>query len=512
MKREKGKVILIGAGPGDEGLITVKGKAWLESADVIIYDHLANKNLNQYAKPDAEIIYAGKISGQATLTQDQINSLLVDKALEGKIVVRLKGGDPFIFGRGGEEVQFLKEAGISFAIVPGVTSPVGVSAYAGIPLTHRDFASSLSIITGSFGKDKDDFQIDWDKLATSKGTLVFLMGARKLDYIVEQLLSYGKSPSTPIAIIQWGTTPKQKTWTGTLSTIKNIINKEIIYPPALTIIGEVVKLKKSVDWFEQLPLFGKNIVLTRPQDESVYLSDLLRNKGASPILFPVIKDYPPEDWGPLDQALINLRDYNGIFFSSGKGVKYFFHRLRENKLDIRELKGIEIYTQGTKAYQAIEGLGIAATPFSNPLNLEALKKALDNKILSTQKYLIPRVTNAPEILPSLLLEIGARIETIHVYQNLANNPKDEGFWESFALGEIDVITFTSVETVNNFYKLIPNKLLHHLEKTTVACIGPATAEAAKYLGLKPRIVPEQITANSLVEEIEVYFNRQSNNT
>jgi uroporphyrinogen III methyltransferase / synthase len=505
VKDKKGIVVLVGAGPGDEGLITVKGKTWLERADVVVYDHLANRNLNQYARSDAEIIYAGKKSGQATLTQDEINSLLVEKALEGKMVVRLKGGDPFIFGRGGEEVQFLKEADIPFAIVPGVTSPIGVSAYAGIPLTHRDFASSVSIITGSLGENKKTNDIEWDKVAAYAGTLVFLMGARKLDLIVAQLIKHGKSPDTPIAIIQSGTTPQQKTWTGTLSTIEQVVNKDVVCPPALTIIGEVVKLKETVDWFEQLPLFGKTVVLTRPKDQSESLIDLLQEQGATPIIFPVVQDYTSDDWGQLDQALLNLSDYDGVIFSSGKGVQYFSNRLREKRLDIRELKGLEVYTHGTKANQAVEALGIRVTPISNPLDAETLKKSMGKDKLSGCRYLLPRAANAPQHLPELLMELGAVVDAIPVYQSLPHCPKDTGFFESFGHGEINVITFTSAETVKNFYKLTPKNLLPRLEESNIVCIGPATANAAKSLGLKVRVVPEQCTIEAMVEAMVLHY-------
>lgn len=503
--KNKGIVVLVGAGPGDEGLITVKGKTWLERSDVVVYDHLANRNLNQYARPDAEIIYAGKKSGQATLTQDEINSLLVEKALEGKVVVRLKGGDPFIFGRGGEEVQFLKEADIPFVIVPGVTSSVGVSAYAGIPLTHRDFASSISIITGSLENNKKANEIDWDKVATYAGTLVFLMGARKLDLIVAKLIKHGKPPETPIAIIQSGTTPKQKSWTGTLRTIQQVVDKDVVSPPALTIIGEVVKLKKTTDWFEQLPLFGKTVVLTRPKDQSEDLIAILQEKGAIPIIFPVVQDYPPDNWGQIDQALMNLSAYDGVFFSSGKGVQYFLNRLKEKNSDIRELKGLEIYTHGTKASQALEAIGIRVTPISNPLNAESLKKSMGMDKLSERRYLFPRAAKAPQHLPELLMELGALVDAIPVYQSLLNCPKDTGFFESFRLGEVNVITFTSAETVNNFHKLTPKDLLPQLKNSNIVCIGPSTANAAKLLGLKVKIVPEQCTIKGLVEAMELHY-------
>ena len=505
MLNKKGQVILVGAGPGDEDLITVKGKSWLERADVVIYDHLANKNLNQYARQDAEIIYAGKKSGRATLTQDQINALLVKKAREEKIVVRLKGGDPFIFGRGGEEAQALNKAGIPFAIVPGVTSPIGVSAYAGIPLTHRDFASSVSIITGSLRSTNKDHQIDWNKVAASTGTLVFLMGARKLGFIVDQLIKHGKPSDTPIAVIQWGSTPKQKTWTGTLSSIGETINREVISPPALTIVGEVVKLKKTVDWFEQLPLFGKTIVLTRPIDQSENLKSLLRENSASPMFFPVIQDYPPDDWVPLDKALMGLSNYDGIIFTSGKGVQYFFDRLRANKMDIRELKEVEVYAHGTKSRQALENLGLRVIPISNLLDTNTLKRDMGNLNVAGNSYLLPRVADAPELLPKLLIDLGAVVDNVSVYQTLPFTPRDTGFFESLESGDIDVITFTSAETVSNFYKLIPENLLPCLKNSLIACIGPVTAIAAKSFGLKVAIESTQVTSTGLVEAIEQYY-------
>ena len=273
---KQGKIILVGAGPGDVGLLTLQGKHWLQKAEVILFDHLVNEDLLRFTQKETEIIYVGKREGVASLDQEKINELLIEKAKEGKIVVRLKGGDPFIFGRGGEEIQVANKFKIPFLVVPGITSVTGVAAYAGIPLTHRHLSSTLSIITGSNEKNQDDIHIDWEKIASRSGTLVFLMGARKLPLIVEKLLKFGKSPETPIALTQWGTTARQKTWKGTLSTIVEIASKEKISPPALTIIGEVVNLKPEIEWYEHLPLFGKTIVITRKGDQAESMIDRLR--------------------------------------------------------------------------------------------------------------------------------------------------------------------------------------------------------------------------------------------
>ena len=358
MDSSKGKVVLIGAGPGDIGLLTLNGKDWLQKADVVLYDHLVNPDMVRFTQKLTEVIYVGKKEGIASMEQEQINNLLITKAREGKIVIRLKGGDPFVFGRGGEEIQAAQAAGIAFVIVPGVTSVTGVAAYAGIPLTHRNLSSTLSIITGSNEKEKGDIHIDWEKISARSGTLVFLMGARKLPLIAEKLMRFGKSPDTPIAVVQWGTTARQKTWVGTLSSIVEISSKDKILPPALTIIGEVVNLKPVIEWYEHLPLFGKTIVVTRKGDQAESMINRLRELGADPFFFPVIETIAPDDWSVLDNALNNLSKYQGLIFTSVNGVSFFAERLKSIGQDIRELKGLRVFTIGPKTAQAIRELGI----------------------------------------------------------------------------------------------------------------------------------------------------------
>ncbi|MGV7221079.1 MAG: uroporphyrinogen-III C-methyltransferase [Nitrospinales bacterium] len=500
-----GMVVLVGAGPGDEGLLTLKGKTWIERADVIVYDYLANINLTRFAKPQTEIIYAGKQAGKATMKQGTINALLIEKALEGKTVVRLKGGDPFIFGRGGEEAQALKNAGISFMVVPGISSPVGVSAYAGIPLTHRDCSSSISIITGSNEKGKEDLHIDWEKIASRSGTLVFLMGARKLPRIVEKLLEYGKSPETPIAIIQWGTTPKQKSWMGTLGTIVEIALKENISPPALTIVGEVAALKSEIDWFETLPLFGKTIVITRAREQSESFTQLLMEKGAEPYSFPVIQTVPPEDWGPLDTALADLNKYDGLIFTSVNGVKFFLQRLKQKDKDIRELKGVRIFAIGPKTAQAVKDLGIRVDVVPEKFVAESLLESLDKEDVKGKRYLLPRAQIAREILPHTLRDLGAKIDVAPAYQTILPVTLKDDLQTKLQDGDIDAITFTSSSTVQNFMKIFGDDLKPLLKKTTIACIGPVTAKTAESLGLKVDIIPENYTIEALTQTIENYF-------
>jgi uroporphyrinogen III methyltransferase/synthase len=507
---ETGKVILVGAGPGDEGLMTLNGKAWLERADVIVYDHLANINFTRYGRADTEIIYAGKISGSATLTQEEINALLVRKARQGKIVVRLKGGDPFIFGRGGEEAQALKNAGIPFVIVPGIPSPVGVSAYAGIPLTHRDYASNISIITGSNEKNQEDIRIEWDKIATRSGTIVFLMGARKLPIIVKNLIKHGKNPDTPIAVIQWGTTPMQKTCVGTLKTIVDITTKAKVVPPALTIIGEVVNLKQDIDWFETLPLLGKTIVVTRAEEQAEPFIQLLRDSGAEPLAFPVIQTFPPDDWSPIDSALSHLDQYYGVIFTSVNGVKYFIERLREKGLDIRELKGVRIYAIGRKTEKAVLDLGIRADVVPEKFVAESLIESIRRENVQGKKFLLPRAAVAREVLPEQIRALGATVDVAPVYQTLPPKADNAPLVAKLKNGLVDVITFTSSSTVKNFVEI--TGLSSWPKKPTIACIGPITAKTAEDLGLQVEIMPEEYTVEGLASAIEKHFKAKTKNS
>lgn len=502
-----GKVALVGAGPGDEGLLTLRGKEWLERADVVIYDHLANERLLRFTRPGTEFIYAGKKAGRVTLTQDQINALLIERSRLGEIVVRLKGGDPFIFGRGGEETHALTEAGIPFVVVPGVTSPIGVAAYAGIPLTHRDYSSTLSIITGSNEKGKEDEHIDWEKIASRSGTLIFLMGARKLSRISENLMKYGKDPDTPIAVIQWGTTYRQKTWTGTLNTIVDIAAKEDIKPPALTIVGEVVNLKTHADWYETLPLFGKTLVITRPEEQSEAFMRGLLERGAEPFLFPVIETVPPEDWKPLDNAIQKLDSYDGLIFTSVNGVKFFMQRLKEKGKDVRELKGLRLYAIGSKTEQAVNTLGISVDVVPDDFVAESLLDSLGKENIKGKKFLLPRAAIARETLPDQLRAKGADIDVAPAYQTVRPQTDTQELVRRLKEGSIHAVTFTSSSTVTHFMELIGEEIMPQLKQIVVACIGPVTAKTAENAGLKVDIMAEEYTVDGLIAALEKHFNR-----
>ena len=504
-KNKQGKIILIGAGPGDAGLLTLQGKHWLQKAEVIFYDHLVNEDLLRFTQKETEVLYVGKKEGIASLEQEKINSLLIEKAREGKVVVRLKGGDPFIFGRGGEEIQAAKKSNIPFLVVPGITSVTGVAAYAGIPLTHRHLSSTLSIITGSNEKHQGDIHIDWEKIASRSGTLVFLMGARKLPLIVEKLMQFGKSPDTPIAVIQWGTTARQKTWKGTLSTILEKASKDKILPPALTIIGEVVNLKPEIEWYEHLPLFGKSIVVTRKGDQAESMIERLRELGAEPVFFPVIETVAPDDWATLDEALNNISRYDGLIFTSVNGVRFFFQRLKEIQQDIRNLKNLRVYTIGPKTAEAVSDLGVCVDVVPEDFVAESLIESIGKEKISGQRFLIPRAAVAREALPKTLRDMGAKVDIAPAYQTVLPKPKSDAFLKRLQSGDIDVLTFTSSSTVKNFLELTGKSLLKEIKKTRIACIGPITAETAKDAGLTVDILPKEYTVPALLEAIEDYY-------
>ena len=503
----KGKVVLVGAGPGDIGLLTLNGKDWLQKADVVLYDHLVNPDMVRFTQKLTEIIYVGKKEGIASMEQEQINALLISKASEGKIVVRLKGGDPFVFGRGGEEIQAVQEAGIAFIIVPGVTSVTGVAAYAGIPLTHRDLSSTFSVITASNEKKQGDIHIDWEKISARSGTLVFLMGARKLPLITEKLMSFGKSPDTPIAVVQWGTTARQKTWVGTLETIVEISAKDKISPPALTIIGEVVNLKPVIEWYEHLPLFGKTIVVTRTGNQAESMIDRLRELGAEPFFFPVIETIDPEDWAPLDNALRNLSKYQGLIFTSVNGVHFFAERIKTIGQDIRELKGLRVFTIGPKTAQAVRDLGILVDVIPEKFVAESLVESIQD--IKGRRFLLPRATIAREFLPEQLRKLGAIVDVAPAYQTILPPTQVGELQKRLEAGSIDVITFTSSSTVENFLTLTGERILPAIKRAKIACIGPVTEKTARKAGLNVEIVPEQYTVSSLLNAIETFFQTTS---
>ena len=496
---KSGKVYIIGAGPGDAGLITIKAVDCLRLADVVVYDNLVNEELLKYAPGKARFIYAGKKGGDHTLSQDAINDLLVQEAKAGNIVARLKGGDPFIFGRGGEEAEKLVENNIPFEVVPGVTSAIAVPAYAGIPLTHRGLTSTVAFITGHEDPTKDKSDIDWQAL-TGIGTLVFLMGVKNIGQITETLISHGKSPDTPAALIRQGTTTQQETIAGTLGNIAGLAQATKFSPPAILVVGLVVDLRDTLSWFEQKPLFGKGIVITRPERQADDLAVKLLAEGAHPISFPTIKIVPPEDWREFDCAIDKLSTYNWLIFTSANGVLFFFERLRKKNKDIRDLKGINICCIGPATARQIEDKGIKVDLVPKQFIAEGILESFAAMSLKGSKILLPRASKARDIIPEGLKKLGASVDVVATYRTINPGRKKEELAAMIYDGKVDVITFTSSSTVTNFVEIMgcDFKLPANIN---VACIGPVTANTAKKAGFKIDINQEEYTMAGLVQSL-----------
>jgi uroporphyrinogen III methyltransferase/synthase len=501
-----GKVYLIGAGPGDPGLITVKGLECVKKADVIIYDYLANERLLDHRRPDAELVYVGKQGGKHTLPQDEINALIVKKAKEGKIVARLKGGDPFIFGRGGEEAEELFDDGIPFEIVPGVTAATAVPTYAGIPLTHRDYTASVAFITGHEDPTKEASKVHWDRISTGIGTLVFFMGMKNLQQIVDNLVSHGRSPETPVALIQWGTRTDQRVVTGTLQDIVLKVREAKLGPPSIIVVGEVVRLRQKLNWYESKPLFGKRIVVTRSRGQASVFAEMLIDRGATTIEFPTIDVVPPASWDELDSAIETIEQYNWIIFTSANAVRFFMERLRGLGKDLRALKGVNLCTVGPKTAEALEAWGLRADLVPAEFKAEGVLAALGGLKVKGQKFLIPRAKVARELIPVKLAELGADVTVATAYENVKPVADLDRVKKLLEEKKISVVTFTSSSTVHNFVEILGQKEYKTLlAGVTVACIGPVTAKTAEEYGMHTDIMPKDYTIPAFVDAMVDFF-------
>lgn len=500
-----GKVYLVGAGPGDPGLLTVKGRACLEKAEVVVYDRLANLRLLRYAPPQAELIYAGKKPGGHSLSQEAINDLLVAKAKEGKVVVRLKGGDPFVFGRGGEEAEALAAHGIPFEVVPGVTAAVAVPAYAGIPVTHRRYNSSLAIVTGNEEPGKEKDTVAWDKLAGGVGTLVFLMGRQNLPAICAQLIKHGRDPATPVAVIERGTTPEQRTVVGTLENIERLAGEAGITNPAVIVVGEVVALREKLAWREKEPLFGRRIVITRALAQAGTLAAALEARGAEAWEFPTIEIVPPADPGPLEKAAAEVGSYDWLIFTSANGVKAFLERLFARGKDGRSLSGVKIGVIGEATARALREWGLQADLVPEDYRAEGLLAALEGEEMAGKRVLLPRAEVVRPVLARGLRERGAAVDEVVAYRTVPPKTQSAALRSLLEDGRVDAITFTSSSTVRNFYAVFGEETPSLLRGVAVASIGPVTSETARELGLTVSIEASTSTVPGLVEAIVKYF-------
>ena len=505
-RSKKGTVYLVGAGPGDPGLLTLKAKECIEKGDVIVYDNLANRAFLDYGREEAERIYVGKEGGKHTLGQDQINELIVDKARQGLNVVRLKGGDPFIFGRGGEEAQVLVKAGIAFEVIPGVTSAIAVPAYAGIPLTHREHTSTVAFVTGHEDPTKETSDIAWDKLATGAGTLVFLMGVGNLEKIALRLMEHGRAPETPVAVIRKGTVPEQKTVTGSLSDIARIAEREKIKAPAVIVVGEVVRLRGELNWFEEKPLFGKRIIVTRAREQASGFLSALAEMGAECLEFPTIRVMPPERWEALDRSIRDIETYRWVVFTSVNGVKYFFDRLELLGGDVRDLKGVKIAAIGPATAEAVRSKGLRIDLVPEEYRAESVVEAFQNEDIQGRRILLPRAREAREILPEELAKLGAVVDVVEAYRTVKPEEDKEKILGMLRQGDIHMVTFTSSSTVSNFVDMFQGApLLEWMKRVAVACIGPVTGKRAEEKGLKVALVAPEYTIPSFTQAIVDYF-------
>ena len=495
-------IYLVGSGPGDPGLFTVKGVRFMEEADAVVYDRLAPEALLAYAKPEAERIYVGKKPGDPTMSQDDINALLVELGRSGKTVVRLKGGDPYVFGRGGEEALALIEAGLPFEVVPGVTSGVAAPAYAGIPVTHRNVSTSVAFVTGHEDPTKGRSDVDWKKLANGADTLVLYMGVGRLEEISAELIAAGKSPDTPVACIRWGTIPEQRTVTGTLEDIAGRVAEAGLKPPAITIVGDVVALRdEGLAWYERLPLFGRRVVVTRARAQAGELSAMLERLGAEVHEFPTIEIRPPEDYGPLDAAIRELDSFTWIVFTSVNGVEAFVERLRHHGLDLRAVpRHAKVAAIGPATAQKLDEAGLRVDVIPEEFRAEALIRALD--VLAGERVLIPRAKVAREILPDKLREAGAEVVVPPAYESIPTSEGREELVRRLESGEIDCVTFTASSTVENFVGAFgAEEAARLLAGTRVASIGPITADTARKHGLRVDVEAEKYTIPGLVEAV-----------
>jgi len=500
-----GKVYLVGAGPGDPGLLTLKGKRCLEQADVVIYDYLATPRLLDYARRDAERILVGKHGGGTRVEQDVITKLTIDHARAGRIVVRLKGGDPFIFGRGGEEAEAIRAAGLEFEIVPGVSSAIAVPAYAGIPLTHRRFASNVILTTGYEYPTKEEPAVRWTELGRSSGTLVILMAALQLRPTMEKLIAAGLAPTTPVAVIRWGTHADQQTIVGTAATIAALAEAHRMKPPAIAVVGEVVELREQLNWYERKPLFGRRIVITRPRAQAADFAEQLENFGAEVVPFPTVEMVPPPSLAGLHDAMRRAAEFDWVVFTSANGVRVFFDHLQVLGADVRDWHGARFAAIGPQTAKAVQRYGVRVDTIPAEFRAEAVVDALVQAGVAGKRVLLPRAAGARDVLPAELQRHGALVEEVATYTTALPSDTLGELRDLLLRGDADLVTFTSSSTVRNFVAIFAGEVDRVLAHAAVGCIGPVTAETARSYGMQVAIQPSTYTIPAFADAIVRYY-------
>jgi uroporphyrinogen III methyltransferase/synthase len=501
--KAKGTVYLVGAGPGDAGLLTLRGAELLQRADVVVYDALVNAELLRLASKTAEIIYGGKRAKDHAIPQDELNQLLVTKAKEGKCVVRLKGGDPYIFGRGGEEAEELAAAKVPFEVVPGVSSIVAGPNYAGIPITHREHCSSFTVITGHEDPTKAESSIDWALMAKLPGTKIVLMGVERIREIAGQLVANGMPAKTPVAMVRWGTTGRQQSIEGTLETIADIVAEKKFSAPAVTVIGGVVALRKKLNWFEQRPLFGRRIVVTRTRDQASQLSRQLLELGAEVLEIPTIRTVPAEERVLLMEAMVGLNSYDWIVFTSPNGVAHFFDAFFKGFEDLRDIGGVRIAAVGPATAAKLRELHLKVDLMPDVYIASAIGKAFAKfESIENLKILLLRAEVANPDLPKTLEALGAIVDDVACYRTIPETEDFNGAAADLLENGADWITFTSSSTVENFHARFDlPKLLAKFPALKLASIGPETTKALADLGLAPTAEAKPHNLDGLVKAV-----------
>lgn len=504
MAGDVGFVYLVGAGPGDSGLLTMRGGELLGRADVVVYDALVNPDLLRLASREAEFLYAGKRAKAHAIPQRELNQLLIQKAQEGKTVVRLKGGDPYVFGRGGEEAEELREAGVPFEVIPGITSIIAATNYAGIPITHRDVCSGFTVITGHEDPTKPDSRIDWEALARIPGTKVILMGVERIGRIMENLREHGLDVETPVGMVRWGTTGRQETLVGNVGNIAEKVKARGFKAPAVTVVGDVVDLRDRLNWFEERPLFGQRVVVTRTRAQASQLSRRILELGADVLEIPTIKVGPPKEKKILVEAMAALGEYDWIVFTSPNGVTSFFDYFFRAFDDIRSLGNIRIAAVGPATAAKIASFRLRVDVMPTKYVTDEVVGAMQAfESVENLKILLARAEVANPDLPNELSALGAMVDDVPVYETVIEDQDHNGAAERMLAEGADWITFTSSSTVQHFDQRFNLAKLHEsYPELKFASIGPETTKALVALGKAPTIEAKDHTIDGLVEALE----------
>jgi len=509
MTQVAGKVYLLGAGPGDPELITARALRRLGECDLVLYDALVHPELLRHARPDAELVFVGKRAGAPSERQSAINERLVREARAGRTVARLKGGDPFMFGRGSEEAEHLAAAGIAFEVVPGVTSPLAVCAYAGISLTHRDLSSSVAFLTATESPEKDETAHDWQKLATATQTLVIFMGMRHLERTMARLVAHGRRADEPAAVFHWASLPQQRSIVGTIGTIARLARDAGIGLPALTVVGEVVRLRERLRWYDLQPLFGKRVLVTRPRGQEASFAQRLRDAGADPLLLPTIRIVAAADSAPLERAVREVGGYDAVVFTSANGVAHFFEALAADAGDARRVGRALVVAIGPATAEALAARGVRAdlvpAEFRGEAAAESLLAALGDRVRGA-RVLLPRAEVAREVLPDTLRRAGAIVDVVAAYRTVGALPEDaEQIRALLAAGAIDVVALTSSSTIEQLVALLGDDAIAQLAGVTIASIGPITTATAEKLGLRVAVTAAEYTTGGLLDALTAHF-------